>query len=548
MSDVGSDLPEWTEPGTQGFVFATTGETYTILARRAARNLRLLMPGCSIDLFTDQPVEDLVFDRIHPLGHSWFRPKMQALRESRFERSIVLDADIIVVADISEVFQLLDRCDIAGVEGVVRSLPMMSSESEVPRCLPPINSGFLAVRASQKLCEFTISWENDVRERASSADQPAFRSHLYHSDLRFLPLGGEYNLIAIGRLDTWGKAAGAPRVLHVPDLHNRPPGNPEVPFSLVEAIGDIRAAHVERLIAADWSLGGDEQNVIVPPAKAQPPLQNSETVPTNRSQPSLLRKVVRRFRRPASAPPPQPPARGGGKGKKSGRYTPYQSAVLALASARDPLRICIVGANDGRFGDPLYALIKNELSASTEIVLFEPQEYLIPYLTNNYAFHPNHKIVKSAIGPLSNLELHAVKPEAWSLLNPEYAKRWPQYRAPTGVTSSAREMVVNWVGNHCPDDTDPESLVTALSVPCAPLVDALSKIEQPPNLDILQIDAEGMDDEVLYACDIEQTSPSIIFLEFNHIPAERLQKLKLYLQKDYSLSDINRDLLAIRRP
>tara|TARA_R110001592_G_scaffold363398_1_gene687913 strand:+ start:422 stop:604 length:183 start_codon:yes stop_codon:yes gene_type:complete len=56
-----------------------------------------------------------------------------------------------------------------------------------------------------------------------------------------------------------------------------------------------------------------------------------------------------------------------------------------------------------------------------------------------------------------------------------------------------------------------------------------------------------MDDEVLYACAIAKTSPSIILLEQTHLSPARKQKLKQYLEQDYFLSIENRDLLAIRR-
>ena len=543
MSDTGSGLPPWVERGTRGFVFATTGEGYTTLARRAARNLRLLIPACNIDLFTDQVADDRVFDRVHMLGNSWFRPKMQALRESRFERSIVLDADIVVVADISEVFEILDQCDIAGVEAVSRDRLMVPPQMGVPRCFPPINTGFLAVRASQKLCDFTRSWEDSVRQNAALLDQPQFRRQLYRSDLKFLPLGGEYNLLALRRLDFQGKKEGAPRVLHVRDLHDRPPGDPETPFSLVESIGETRAAHVERLIAADWSLGGNPSNDIVTPAMA---VQSSKIAASDHSRPSLLRQVFLGVRRRISPPPPPTPPQQVQAWRQQG-YTPYQSAVLALAATRDCLQICVVGANDGRFGDPIYPLVSRDLATRTEIILFEPQEYLIPYLSNHYAFHPRHKIVNAAIGPSSDLELHVVKPEAWSFMSPPYAKAWPQYRAPTGVASSERRVVLSWVSKHCPDHLDPESMVAKLSVSCSPLVEAFEKLKHPLQLDVLQIDAEGMDDEVLYSCDIEQTTPSIVLLERSHLSPDRVQKLRRYLERDYFLSVHNRDLLAIRR-
>ncbi len=89
--------------------------------------------------------------------------------------------------------------------------------------------------------------------------------------------------------------------------------------------------------------------------------------------------------------------------------------------------------------------------------------------------------------------------------------------------------------------------MSTLRVHCPPLLEALDELEHPLDLDVLQIDAEGMDDEVLYACAIAKTSPSIILLEQTHLSPARKQKLKQYLEQDYFLSIENRDLLAIRR-
>lgn len=534
MENEDTQLPAWVEPGTRGFVFATTGEMYTILARRAARNLRQCMPECSIDLFTDQTVEDPVFDKVHALGHSWFRPKMQTLRESRFEYSIVLDADIIVVADISEVFEVLDRCDIAGAEASVsRQREMIPPDQGVPRCFQPVNSGFLAVRASQKLCDFSESWEKAVRESGSRFDQPALRTLLYEGHLRFMPLGSEYNLIDIDRLDIWGKIRGAPRVLHVRDLHQRPSGDPNMPFSLSEAIGEQRATHVDRLIKADWSLGGDE-NLTAKPPRAAPQATLS------------LRKAVRKLQKALLSKPRRHAKQ---KNQHNAKYGPYQSAVLAHAACNNKkTRICVICANDGKLGDPIHRLATADLAARTEMLLFEPQHHLIPYLNRHYASHPDYQVINAAVGPSSELVLHAVKPDVWPLMNPHYAAGWAEYRAPTGITSSDRSSVLWWVKKHGPKDCDAESMVEEIKVQCSPLPATLRELKLSIDVDVLQIDVEGMDDEVLYACDIEQTKPSIIFLEIENLPLPRLQKLKKYLEHGYFMTVLNRDLLAIKRP
>ena len=241
-------------PGSRGFVFATTGKQYTRLARRAARTMRQIMPHCIIDLFTDQPIRDTVFDQIHALDDDWFRPKMRAIRDSRFERTVVMDADMVVVADISDLFQVLDEYDIAGVEAKSRVENMIGVDAVVPRCVPPINTGLLVVRASARLRTFAQVWEDDVRASKSKIDQPSFRRLLYQSDLRYCPIGSEYNTLWLEVLHIWPEAHGAPRILHVRGLHKRPAGDPKTPFSLKEAIGDARAQRVEQLLGSDWSL------------------------------------------------------------------------------------------------------------------------------------------------------------------------------------------------------------------------------------------------------------------------------------------------------
>ena len=60
-----------------GFVFGVSGREYADLAVRAARSLRAVAPDALIDIFTDVDVPDDLFDQVHPLEQSWFRPKFE---------------------------------------------------------------------------------------------------------------------------------------------------------------------------------------------------------------------------------------------------------------------------------------------------------------------------------------------------------------------------------------------------------------------------------------------------------------------------------------
>ena len=245
-----------------GFIYATTGANYTILARRAARNLRAAMPDAVIDLYTDQPVSDPVFDRIHQTSDSFFRPKIEAMQRSRFVRTVYLDADTIVVADISDLFRLLDRFDLAAAHALHRGRPWGDIDLSVPVAFPQFNSGLIVLRRSEATQMLLSLWGKEMRTTGADADQPSMRRLLFNGNLRIATLPPEYNLFRMSHLDFLDQTLGAPRMLHVQALHDRPPGDPEKPFDVVETIGEERARHLSALIAAEPALGGDRTGTV----------------------------------------------------------------------------------------------------------------------------------------------------------------------------------------------------------------------------------------------------------------------------------------------
>jgi hypothetical protein len=239
-------LPGAVDPD-RGFVFAATGEKYAMLARRAARTLRLSMPDAAVDLYTDQPVTDSVFDRIHPVDHIGPRPKMEALCRARFARSVYLDCDVIVICAVDEVFELLDRFDIVGAQVLNRG-PWTRRRAGIPASFAQINSGVLGIRRSEQVQELMARWVARMAERGDRTDQPALREVLYHSDLRLGILPPAYNLLFTRLLYSWPAVMGAPRLLHCRELHKRPPGDPLQPFTLEEGLGEELADYVRALL------------------------------------------------------------------------------------------------------------------------------------------------------------------------------------------------------------------------------------------------------------------------------------------------------------
>lgn len=252
-------------PGSEprGFVFAATWP-YTVAAQRAARTLRQAMPSAQVDLFTDQPLQDDVFDRIHPLTDSFHRPKIEALRRSRFARTVYLDNDTAVLCDVSELFDLLDHTEFSACQGWSRAEAYYGS-GRLPRAFPMLNSGVIALRARPATQDLLTRWETLMRDTGATYDQGCLREVLFDMGLPFMVLPGEYNVIHLSLLDHWPAEFGAPRILHVRALHRAdPPGDPATFYRMRELLSRDRAQRLTALIETDptWPEGAPRRGLL----------------------------------------------------------------------------------------------------------------------------------------------------------------------------------------------------------------------------------------------------------------------------------------------
>lgn len=215
--------------------------------------------------------------------------------------------------------------------------------------------------------------------------------------------------------------------------------------------------------------------------------------------------------------------------KDHGGLTAYQTSILTILSQKNDITIVVIGANDGRINDPVYSLVSEKISDRTRMILIEPQSDLLPYLRENYEFHPRCHIANCAVGPKSTLELYVIKKEFWKRAQPPYASGWPVYRAPTGVTSSRKSMVLDWARKHISGLKDPEMAVEKITVDSLSLPELLEREGTPGKIDVLQVDAEGDDDNVIYNCCLEQTQPALIYFESSGLSEDRNKALTEYL-------------------
>lgn len=242
---------------TIGVIFVTTGKDYTQLAERAAQSVKDSCPGLQVDLFTDQTMDMKVFDRIHHLEDPWHRSKMDAMILSRFDKTLYLDADLFVIADIRDVFEVLDRFDMAMAHDDGRNTKHCHNfwRKPLPNAFPQLNGGVIAFRRRPAVLNLLKNWSVAVRNNDLKQDQPVLRELVWDSDLRIATLPPEYNLMRFKVLRFQSKkSSSAPRIIHSPEFHKHFTMNETRLDTLEDLLGPVIASKLPALIAADRSL------------------------------------------------------------------------------------------------------------------------------------------------------------------------------------------------------------------------------------------------------------------------------------------------------
>lgn len=253
-----------------GVVFVATGaENYRALAARAAASVKAHAPALAVDLFSDRPMEDTVFDRVHLLEDPWFRSKIDGLLMSRFERTLYMDCDMLALADISDIFAVLERFDIAMVHDWYRNSALNHTfwRKELPSAFPQFNGGLVALRRTPMTTAFLHDWKAAVKAHDSGRDQITLREVIWDSDLRLAVMPEEYNLLYLQGVRQWTPDFAAPRIVHSPRFHREYARFAAAADPVGELAGTVVAARLPDLLAGDRGLARMAGRAPVPPAR-----------------------------------------------------------------------------------------------------------------------------------------------------------------------------------------------------------------------------------------------------------------------------------------
>lgn len=201
-----------------GVIYVAIGGGFLSEATLSAKSLQRFLPGIPMLLFTDQEAEaGAEFDEVIHLPAPHPRPhinKLIAMTLSPFDRTLLLDTDTYICADISDLFTTLDLFDIAMTQDRAFKDDFPAG-SGVPDAFVEFNQGVIAFRKSNAVREAlneALIWTERLYACSGKYpyDQSPLRIALFHSNVRIATLPVEYNC----RFASYGSLNGVVRILH----------------------------------------------------------------------------------------------------------------------------------------------------------------------------------------------------------------------------------------------------------------------------------------------------------------------------------------------
>ena len=202
------------QAGTYGFCYVANCEAYIDEAMHSIASLRSVMPDVPVAIVT---LPQLFRD--DPAVSDWVEMKQERngpivktdARFAPYDRIVFLDSDTFIIADLTPLFDLVEKVDFACVSEP-NAHPEYGVKSGVPVVFPEPNSGVFAFRKSPAMLAFFDSWiaEYDALHATLGIanDQPALRIALWKNDhIRQVTLGRESNLITHANCSVSGPIA-----------------------------------------------------------------------------------------------------------------------------------------------------------------------------------------------------------------------------------------------------------------------------------------------------------------------------------------------------
>jgi len=179
----------------RGVVYIATGSAYVDEAIQSAQRLKQ-HTSLQCTLITNEPIEPSSIDNVIVNQNPSDRPdnsyKLYNLEHTPYSRTLFLDSDTYLRSDISDLFDILDRFDLAVTQAPVRNTDRLP---ELPDWFPEYNCGVMLYNNNRRIQQFLQQWQENYEGLGFVQDQPGFRKTLFENeDINYFTLMREYNV------------------------------------------------------------------------------------------------------------------------------------------------------------------------------------------------------------------------------------------------------------------------------------------------------------------------------------------------------------------
>jgi len=206
-----------------GVLYIASSKNFIKAAINSALTVKTYSPELNIHIFMDEKQTEIVkkygdiFSSFGIINNPHYRSKVDYLTHTPFKRTLYLDSDTKICDSIYDIFELLERFDIALAHAHKRNSPKttVSWTQDIPLSFPQYNGGVIAYNSSQEVIDFLDSWKSSFHHASFEKDQVTLRELLWFSKLRIATLPPEYNIRYSKYLKVWSKQEAIPKILHL---------------------------------------------------------------------------------------------------------------------------------------------------------------------------------------------------------------------------------------------------------------------------------------------------------------------------------------------
>lgn len=206
-----------------GILYIATGPKYIEQAERSAQIAKQHM-DIATAIVSDRDVDSPYIDHviIDDSPHRSFADKPRNITKTPFDKTIYLDTDVYIIEDCSELFEMLNKVDIATcidpnefelrIEG--------KNPDNIPKSFPIYQTGVIVYNSNRDVKQFFEKWYDVHIESKINRDQISFRTTLYKTDidLNIFSISNNYNFLVGSPM----RAIGKIKLIHdtKTDLHS----------------------------------------------------------------------------------------------------------------------------------------------------------------------------------------------------------------------------------------------------------------------------------------------------------------------------------------